>query len=616
MALFNDTETYSISAQNTGSNPICISKGGNYNVSIDGSFAATVTLQRTFDNVSDQTVSPTWRDVKNYTAPIEDVCIEASAGTWVRLFCKTSNFTGGLINIRISYHGVGQAFPLASTTYVPVLDYYFSQYSGLNPAITFSRAGTATYFDSSGTLKLAPWNTARFTYDPVSHAAQGLMVEAQGTNLLTYSSGIGGTGWNNTAPAATINANAAVAPDGNSTATQISYTGAVNVGTYQAITVSNSTTYTQSVYLKYVSGATSLIIGNTANPVTATIVVNVQTGAITSTAASITSSSSTAVGNGWYRFSWTYTTTGTTNYFTIYTNSTSATTWLAWGAQLETGSLATSYIPTNSTNLLTYSEQFDNAAWTKTRSVTVANTASSPDGNSTADRLRCDSSVTTDHYAIQITSGTSAGSIYTCSIYAKCAELTRVMVSICDSTDYVTSRVNGIFNLTAVTASNSGGGSSMASSITDVGGGWYRCVTTGIAKPSSSGAVAIIITLLNSSGSATFTGDGSSGLYLWGAQLEQNTVPSTYIATTSSAITTAPTMTRSADSVQTAISNGSYDVLVQDVNGGGFNLGTVASGGTGLTISPRANQNSIKRWRVSNANFLTSQQQTNMNGAA
>ena len=58
---------------------------------------------------------------------------------------------------------------------------------------TFSRAGTATYFDSSGTLQTAAANTPRFDYDPVTHAAKGILLEEGRTNLLPNSQS--DTGW-------------------------------------------------------------------------------------------------------------------------------------------------------------------------------------------------------------------------------------------------------------------------------------------------------------------------------------------------------------------------------------------------------------------------------------
>ena len=107
--IYLDTATQDVTAQNTGTAPICVRKGGYVNVSAyNGSaWIATITLQRAFENVSDSTVTPVWRDIKTYTTNTEDVFIEGGQGTWIRLWCKTGNYTSGTISLRVSYTGVG-----------------------------------------------------------------------------------------------------------------------------------------------------------------------------------------------------------------------------------------------------------------------------------------------------------------------------------------------------------------------------------------------------------------------------------------------------------------------------------------------------------------------------
>lgn len=84
--------------------------------------------------------------------------------------------------------------------------------------------------------------------------------------------------------------------------------------------------------------------------------------------------------------------------------------------------------------------------------------------------------------------------------------------------------------------------SGVTASMTDVGSGWYRIgiiFTTG----GSATVERIQLALVQSNGgSPTFTGDGTSGVYAWAAQLEEGSTVTSYIETTS-----ASSVTRAAD---------------------------------------------------------------------
>lgn len=227
----------------------------------------------------------------------------------------------------------------------PYASLAFNFLSGeLDPRITFTRASTGTYVNSSGVLTSAAINTPRFNYDPVTLAAKGLLIEEQRTNLVFPSENFAGAPWS--IYNATIVADAGTAPDGTLTADRIDSSGA---GIFRAgVGVVNATAYTYSVFLKHVSGTG--IISNIgferfgAVPLPGSSSFNLLTGTVISNGASVTASSITAFGNGWYRVSVTVTSTDVTT--TLIHYAPAGDQFLMWGAQLEQGAFSTSYIPT------------------------------------------------------------------------------------------------------------------------------------------------------------------------------------------------------------------------------------------------------------------------------
>lgn len=175
-------------------------------------------------------------------------------------------------------------------------------------------------------------------------------------------------------------------------------------------------------------------------------------------------------------------------------------------------------------NLLTHSEQFDNAAWAKTATTASANSVSAPNGTSTADKL-VESSTNDFHVTAQYVSGFSAGSLVFVSFYAKAEERFAFRIQ----TDAGAGFGYSDFNLQTGNVVNSFGIASNAQ-ITAVGGGWYRCSV--LFTASAAGAVGIkVIVSLGASYGVAYLGDGTSGLYIWGAQLNVGTLQPYYPTT-------------------------------------------------------------------------------------
>jgi hypothetical protein len=184
-------------------------------------------------------------------------------------------------------------------------------------------------------------------------------------------------------------------------------------------------------------------------------------------------------------------------------------------------------IEQSSTNLLTYSQDFSNASWTKSQSsiTTTANIA--PDGTQTAQVL-VEATTGVIHYVgYPIT--TSAGS-NTLSVYAKAYGRSKFELAA------TTDNYGLTFDLSAgTTSAPTYVGLTATGTITSVGNGWYRCTMTWTATASAT-ALRIV---LNNGSTTSYTGNGYSGVYLWGAQLEALAFATSYIPTTTAQVTRA-----------------------------------------------------------------------------
>jgi hypothetical protein len=182
------------------------------------------------------------------------------------------------------------------------------------------------------------------------------------------------------------------------------------------------------------------------------------------------------------------------------------------------------------TNLILYSEQFNDASWSVAVNASVtANATTAPNGTTTADKI-VEDTATSQHIIGQTpTSINSVG--HTISVYAKAAERSFLFLF----EDSAGGR-NAYFDLSNGTIGTLGG--SATASITSVGNGWYRCSVTYTA---SGTLVRMRVAPATANGTNSYTGDGTSGIFVWGAQVEVSDFGATdYIATTTASVSVGP----------------------------------------------------------------------------
>jgi hypothetical protein len=413
------------------------------------------------------------------------------------------------------YNGLGdQLYDLGGAR--PTLDLNFANNGSLVDSVTgktlvqHTRQSNATYVDGDGVIRNAV------------------------TNLLLRSEEFDNPSWVKGA-STTVTANYAVAPNGTTTADRVEMPNSVGTFVNGSATVVSGLTYTFSVYARATATTSAFVIQLGTN--TASYVLTAQ----------------------WQRYSLSFTATGS-SLAAAFDNGNNAVDFLVWGAQLEQSSTVGEYIPTTSTinsaprfdhdpttgeslgllveesrqNLLLQSEDFS-TTWTHTESSENINVAVAPNGTTTADAL-VDTVNNSAHNVTQSVAGCAGSTSYTFSCYMKKGSKDFGALIFSPNASWGTgSGASVFFDLTNGTISAS---TSATGTIQALPNGWYRCTATATTAASPGTVFGRIGSSLTGS-AQTYEGNGDEAIYLWGAQLEAGSFPTSYISTTGTPATRA-----------------------------------------------------------------------------
>ena len=377
--------------------------------------------------------------------------------------------------------------------------------------------------------------------DTATRVASNGLIEKVRTNILLHSQAFENAVYNK-GTGGSVSANSVMAPDGTMTADAYTFASSTSEFAYLAQSVAGTSQIPNafSIYIKRPAGSGSRTLRLAVSDVTI----------------STTLSSNFTVTESWQRFEFARTSASTTGNVGIglMTGSTGVSIAAGevldvWGAQLETGDIATDYIPTTTaavsvgpvanvprldylgstcprlllepsrTNLITFSEQFDNAGWNKAAASVTANNSVSPDGYTNADLI-----TTTAVNGYVFPSNTNvfvaaAGATYSYSVYLKAGTASIISLLVSAAANYT-----AVFNLSTGVATTST--ANTTASMSSVGNGWYRCVI-------------VCASVANSAYSELQIGRGASGLTFsaYGAQLEAGAYATSYIPTLAASVT-------------------------------------------------------------------------------
>jgi len=403
---------------------------------------------------------------------------------------------------------------------------------------TFTRATTATRVNSSGLVELVPYNLLTYSEQFDNPAWPKVSGGVGSVPVVTANQG--------TAPNGTLTADRLVLNlNGGTTATDRSWidravTGLPSSGTMSFsiwLKSSNLNTYTVAIQQSSIVGGSPVLI--TVTPT-------------------------------WQRFDFTGVRNADNSALRLglignFAVSNSADL-LIWGAQLNEGGLLdyqftetrlniprldyslggcpNILLEPQRSNLILWSEQFDNAWWGKTSLSITANTTTSPSGVVNADTLD-EGSTSSLHRLLGSAVSITLGSNNSFSLYVKKGTMRYFRLAINDISDagrWIAAQFD-LDNQTFTTGAGSTVGSVVSSaSIQSVGNGWFRVNVVGSLAVTTS----VFPVVFSSDGTAINPIDARGGnsylgtnktLFIWGAQLEAGAYQTSYIPTSSASVT-------------------------------------------------------------------------------